>query len=113
MPGENSISILSLTLSAVGTVEAGRFVGFNGARSLAGAAGLGVSRSEAADGEMYTADIIGTSLVLSGAPVLLGAALESDATGRAIPLDAGVARARALQPAAAAGQYIEVLLITH
>lgn len=51
----------------------------------------------------------GEMLVEAGGAVAVGAQVQSDATGRAITLAAGVAAGRARDAAAAAGDLIRVL----
>lgn len=107
----SSVPILAITLTASAAVTAERLVSYAGAVSVAGAAGPGVVRQTAASGELVTVDVLGTSIVASGAAVAVGDAVESDASGRAIPKTTGVTRGRALTAATAADQRIEVLLI--
>lgn len=109
--GKQSISVLTLTATASGAVGADRFVTPAGAQAGAGVNTLGVSRTNAASGEKMPVDVMGTTILEAGAAVAAGAAIESDASGRAITRTAGVTAARALEAATAAGQFIEVLLI--
>lgn len=104
--------ILSLPQTASGAVTAARFVDSAGAQiDTAGNAAMGVSRSDAADGEMFTADVLGTTIVEAGGVIAKGASLKSGADGRALAYDTGTKTAIALQAATAAGQMIEVLLL--
>lgn len=104
--------VLTLSVASAAALNAERFVTVAGAVPAAGANVFGVNRSSAAAaGELVPVDVLGTSIVVAGAAVAVGAALETDNQGRAITLNAGVKVARALQAAAAAGDRIEVFLI--
>lgn len=106
-----SIPLLTLSKIASGVIAAERFTTYAGAQAGAAANTQGVARSAASIGEAYPVDVIGTATVESGAAVANGAAIETDASGRAITRTSGPTVARALQAATAAGQRIEVLLI--
>jgi len=106
-----SISILTLSVIAAGALTQRRFVTHGGIQVGAAANTLGVAKTDAALGDTAAVDVIGTAVVEAGAAIAAGAAVETDATGRAVTLAAGVTVGRALQAAAAAGDFIEVLLI--
>lgn len=108
-----SISSLTLPVVAAEALTKFRMVNIAGEVVGAGETSLGVSQCSAAIGEAAPVDVLGTTEVEVGAAVALGAALESDATGRAITLASGVKVGRALKAASAAGQIIEMLLITN
>lgn len=108
---QQNVSVLSLSVKASATVAARRFVTVAGAQAGAGANALGVSKFGGATGDMLTVDALGTSIVEAGAAFAVGAALQSDADGKAITKDAGATLARALQAATAAGDLVEVLNI--
>ena len=101
-----------MTAIATAAVAANRFVGMlTGALCGAGAKAQGVSQYAAATGEAFAVDVLGTSIVDSGAAVAAGIALKSDATGRAIAQGgAGEIIAYSVTAATAADQKIEVLL---
>ena len=110
--GQQSISILALTIAATTAVAACRFVNPLGAQVVLDANAIGVSRITAAIGEQMTVDVQGTAVVESGAAIAKGATCKVDAAGRAIPWAVSGARvAVALEAATAAGQFIEVLLM--
>jgi len=111
--GQQSIEILSLPVVATGAITSRRFVTVAGAQAAAGGNALGVARSDAAIGEACPVDVMGTAVVEAGAAVAAGAAVEADASARAITNAAGVKLGRALEAAAAAGDFIEVLLIAN
>lgn len=110
------ISILALTVVATSAITAERFVGHDGAPAGAGENTLGVARMGAtAAGDATTVDVVGTTIVEAGAAIAAGAAIESDANGKAVTKDSGIAVAR-MAPGAvatAAGDRIEVLLIAN
>lgn len=106
-----SITIMALSLTASGAVSKRRFVTHAGAQAGAAANTLGVSNHDAADADGITVNVVGTAVVEVGAAIAVGAALETDASGRAVTKAVGPTVARALQAAAAAGDFIEVLLI--
>lgn len=104
--------MLTLPLTASGAVAGNRFVTSAGAQvAAAGAAALGVARSDAASGTLFPCDVLGTGMVEAGEAITAGAALKAGADGRAMVHDTGVKVAIALQAATAAGQKIEALLL--
>jgi hypothetical protein len=116
MPMQKTV-ILTLTSVAAAAVAANRFVDFDGSQcDAAGAKPMGVSAYAAdAAGAAFAVDVIGTTRVVTGAAIPLGAKgltpLKTDATGAAIPHGGdGEIAGYALQPAAAAGAVIEILL---
>lgn len=109
-----NLSLLTLTVAAAGALEASRFVTKAGAYPAAGAAAFGVARtSAAAAGDLVPVDVLGTAIVEAGAAIADDAALMVDATGRVVPLTAGgkAPVGRAMAAAAAAGAFIEILLV--
>jgi hypothetical protein len=106
--------LLTLSIAAAGVLAANRFITQAGAYPAAGAAAIGVTRtSAAAAGDLVPTDVLGTTTVETGAAITKDAALMVDATGRVVPLTVGSKSpvARALAPAGAAGEFIEVLLV--
>ena len=107
-----SLSLLTLTVTAAGPLAAGRFVTPLGAQAAAGDYALGVARSAAAPGDPTPVDVIGTALVEAGAAVARGDTLKAGAQGRGIPwATSGAKIGLALQAAAGAGQTLEALLL--
>lgn len=105
-------SLLALPVTLTGTVAAHRFVTAAGAQAGVDANTLGVARGAGVAGEKITVDVIGTAIVESGAAIAAGATLESDASGRAVTwASSGGKVGIALQAAAGAGEFIEVLLL--
>lgn len=134
-----SITTLTLSLKASGAVAKRRAVGFNGAQAtVQGQKVVGVSHEAAVADEYFPTDTSGTTIIEAGAAVAVGQSLIVDAQGRAIPATgalaikagatamtstaangAGVLQggdlpeyvfADALEAAAGAGAFIEVLL---
>lgn len=109
---KQSIPILTLTQRLTGTVAQYRFVSTTGAQVVADANALGVARTAGVSGDDVPIDVFGTSIVEAGAAIAAGATLKSDATGRGITwVTAGARLGVALQAAAGAGEFIEVILI--
>lgn len=135
---QQNISILTLTVVAAGTVSACRAVGFNGAQIAAqGGKPMGIAMAAATLGNALAVVTHGTAVAESGAAIPLGAALITDTQGRVIPATSALQIASgstpvtstaangailtggdlpefvfgdALQPAAGAGEFIEILL---
>jgi uncharacterized ParB-like nuclease family protein len=111
---KQSIPVLTLSVLASAALTALRFVSTAAGVPAAGANVVGVTRSATAQGEYAPVDVLGTTVVETGAAIGAGAAIETDNQGRAVPLDTGVAVARMAPGQAAAtdaGQFVEVVLI--
>lgn len=105
-------NLLTLSVSATGTITTNRFVTPAAAQAGADANTLGVARSAAVSGDVIGVDVLGTAIVEAGAAVSAGATLKSDSSGRAITwVTSGAKVGLALSAAGAAGDLIEVLLI--
>ncbi|MEO5335192.1 MAG: DUF2190 family protein [Magnetococcus sp. YQC-5] len=135
---QQSISVLTLTVVATGTIAAGRAVGFNGAAiGTQGQKPMGIAMTAASQGSALAVVTLGTAVVESGAAITLGASLIADSQGRAIPATSALRVASgvtavtssaangaileggdlpehiigdALQAASGAGEFIEILL---
>lgn len=101
--------LLAVTVLATSALARFRFANFAGATANATDAALGVPVTAFDAGEQASVATHGEMLVEAGAAVALGAQVQSDATGRAITLAAGVAAGRARDAATAAGDIIRVL----
>jgi hypothetical protein len=92
-----------------------RFVNVSAAGKavVAGAGGrvCGVRNNKPKADEATTIVQTGISIVEAGAAVTAGDSVQSDASGRAITLAAGIAQGIALETASAAGVFIAVLLV--
>lgn len=108
-----SISVQTLTVQASGAIVAHRFVTPVGAQAGAAANTLGVARTLAVDGEYIPVDVLGTALAEAGGAIAAGAAVETDASGRAVTLAVGekVGRLAPGSSASQAGDMVEVILI--
>jgi len=109
---QQSTPILTLTVTAAGTIGAHRFVTPAGAQAGADANTLGVARSAAVAADKIPVDVLGTTVVEAGAAVAVGATLKADSVGRALMWAiSGATVALALQAAGGAGEFIEALLV--
>ena len=104
--------ILILSVAAAALVLADRAVGQDGNYTAAGTACFGISGEDApAIGSQISVDTLGTSVATAGGAIAKDALLEVGANGQLVTLAAGVAVARAMQAAAAAGDKLEVFLL--
>lgn len=87
-----------------------RFVGLDGDVCGAAAAAIGVLNETTKSGQQAPVVVLGIAITEAGAAVTAGDAVESDASGRAITLAAGVQNGRALDAAAQAGDLIRVIV---
>lgn len=108
--GAINMGVCPITILAVGTVSAHRFVTAAGAQAGADANVLGVAAYDGVD-EDTTVDTLGIVSVEAGAAVAADAELSSDASGRAVTKVGGPTVARSLDAAAAAGELIRCSLI--
>jgi len=104
-----SVNLLTLPVTATGTLVANRFVTAAGSQTGSGEAALGVARSAAAIGALCSVDVLGTWTMEAGAAVSAGAEIQSDSSGRAITAAGGVVLGIALTAAGGAGSLLEVL----
>lgn len=109
----NSLHVLTITLA--GVAAGNRFINTALAQAGDGDNTYGVSRTSGADGEAIAVDVLGTAIVETGGPILAGARVQSDASGRAITIGSGAAVARLApgESATASGQFVEVILLTN
>lgn len=89
---QTTIPILPLTVIASAIVTACRFITSAGALATATDTIYGVSRSDAAVGEAFTADILGVATLETGGAVAFGDRVKADATGRAIAVTPGTTK---------------------
>jgi len=107
-------SVLTLTMTAAGTIAANRFVTAAGAQAGADANAIGVALNAATAADKVPVLAIGTVSVEAGAAIDAGATVKSDAQGRAVPWATSGARLGiALTDASAAGELVEVLLVSN
>ena len=135
---QQNISVLTLTLIASGSVVENRAVGFDGAQATTqGQKVMGSAMTVAANGETLGVITHGTAIMETGAAIAVGDSIITDVQGRAMAATGSVTVASgavavtssaangallqgadlpefvfadALQPASAAGEFIEVLL---
>ncbi len=107
-----SLSILTLTVAATGTIAQHRFVTPAGLQTGAGENAIGSSLTAAVSGNKIPVMHLGIATVEAGAAVSAGASLKADADGKAITwATSGAKLGIARTAAAASGDLIEVLLI--
>ncbi|RQY11163.1 capsid cement protein [Burkholderia stagnalis] len=101
--------ILTTSITATAGLNRFQFVGFDGGVCAAGEKALGVAETSADVGEQASVNLLGTILVMAGAPIDLKAEVEVDAAGQAIPKATGKSNGYALDAATAAGDVIRIL----
>lgn len=106
-----SLSIYALSVMATAAITARTFITTAGTVAAAAGTADGVARSDAAVGELFAADTLGTAEVIASAAIAKDAYIEVAAGGQAVTRTTGIPVAKALQAAAAAGDVIEVYLI--
>lgn len=107
------ISLLALSIAASAALVAERFVTVGGAYPSAGGNTVGVTQTDAASGDLVAVDVVGTAIVEASAAIAKNAYVQADATGQAVTQSTGIAVGVALEAASAAGERIEVLLISN
>lgn len=98
---QSTTPILPLTLIAAAAITACRFVTTAGALATATDTIYGVSRSDAAEDEAFTADVLGVATVEAGGAVAYGDTVRADATGRAVTVTPGVLKTAVITGGAA------------
>ena len=92
-----------------------RFIGFDGNLCGANAKARGVSATDTKSGQMCPINIVGEVLVESGGVITAGAAIASDARGRAVAAESGylpqALNGYAIDAATGAGEFIRVRLV--
>jgi predicted RecA/RadA family phage recombinase len=104
-----------LTATAAGTIVAQRAVVgtiYAATQSGAGVNIIGIAATSANTGDLFPLNQSGVFLAEAGAAVTAGAHLEVDSLGRFIPLAAGKAVGVAYSAATAAGQLMQVQVIS-
>lgn len=107
---KTSIILATISVLAAATLTKHRFATSAGGVPAAGAWCPGVANTGYDAGEQAGLDTHGIVLVEAGAAVAADAAVQTDASGRAITLAAGASLGRALDAATAAGDLIRVKL---
>ncbi|RYF71554.1 MAG: DUF2190 family protein [Comamonadaceae bacterium] len=108
-----NIAVLTLTVTAAAALAANRFVELDGTYPTAGGKALGVTRFDAAVGDLVSVDILGTTIAECGGAVAADAPLMVDAAGKVVTLTGSAKQAvgRALEAGAGDGAKVEILLI--
>lgn len=106
-------AIFTITVKATAAIAAQTFVSPSGGVPAAGGNSLGVAKTDASAGDALAVDALGTAVVIAGAAIPAGSAVEADAAGRAVAQNTGktVGRLKPSQSAAALGDLVEVILI--
>lgn len=107
----NYTPCLTLPVKLTAAVLKHTFIDLTGANATAAAYTHGVAMTDGAIGEVIPVVVLGTAPVIVAAAITKGAKIEVAAAGQATTLAAGIAVARALEAATAAGQIIEALLL--
>lgn len=100
---------LVVTVLAAAALARYRLVDFAGAPAASGVRVLGTPQAEFDAGDWAGIAVRGELLVEAGGAVVVGAEVESDATGRAVTKTTGIAFGVARDAATAAGDLIRVL----
>lgn len=100
---------LITSVVAVVDLPRNRFAGFSGALCAAGAKALGTVQADTEADNVAPVSVLGICLITAGAAVAVGAAVESDASGRAVTLAAGASNGIALDAATAVGDVIRIV----
>ena len=107
---KQKISLMALSLTAIGAIAIHRLVTHAGAQATTqGEKVLGAATTDAADGASVAVDCIGTGVVETGAAVAVGDSLIVDAQGRAIPATGNLAVAAGATPVTSSAANGEVL----
>lgn len=101
--------ILTITRNATAAITAHRAVTLLGAVAAAGTEAAGFAVTNAAIGEDFAVDVIGTSIATAGASIAAGAALQVGTNGQVITQTTG-ARIGFAMFAAGTGAPVEVLI---
>lgn len=105
---KTQIVCCTVTILAAAALARHQMVGFDGNVCAAGAAALGTSEADTASGSLAPVNIHGALLAIAGAPIALGAAVETGAAGKVITKAAGIAHGYAMDAALADGDIIRI-----
>lgn len=107
-----SHSLLTLSVLAAGIIAANRFATLAGEQAGAAGDAFGVALSDAASGEMFPLECIGTAVVETGGAFNLGELLQSDASGRAVRAQGTGLRTATIAGGAAGNHMVPGILST-
>ena len=111
----SKISLLTLSLTSAAALAQYQPVQATGAAATAAGNAVGFSdASVSAASQVFPATVLGTAIAVAGAAIAIGALVEVHTTvTQVVTKSAGIAIGRALTAAAAAGDLIEVLIISN
>jgi hypothetical protein len=107
-----STTLFAKTITATATITGGCGITLAGAVPAAGAAGY-IAEFSGVTGDQITANLLGSTVAVSGAAFAANALLEFNASGKLITRTTGVSVARSFAAATAADQQIEVLILSN
>ena len=93
--------ILTLTIVATAVILAGQAVTAAGAVSTSAGDAIGFAVTDAAIGESFAVDVLGTSTAIAGASISKGARVQVGTGGKVITATSGISLGVALNAAAA------------
>lgn len=108
--GQQSITILTLTVLAAAAISARQLVSPTGGVATAGGPILGAAETDAANGEYFAVNVLGSSPVIADGAITKGMELEVGTAGAAAEAATGRVIGIALEDAAD-GAVFEALLI--
>lgn len=111
MKTEQPIMITSIQAASDFSNAKNIFIGFDGDTCGNGAKALGVLNTNTAQYEQAPVTASGIALILTGNAVTVGAKLQSNGSGKAIPFSSGEANGFALDASSGADELIRVKLI--
>jgi hypothetical protein len=103
--------VLTVSVTAASDIPKARFIGFNGDLCAQNTKALGVSEVDTKLGQQMPVIVYGIALVESGGAVNVGAAVTSDANGKAVPAGTNPVNGYALDGSTGAGEIIRVKLV--
>ena len=109
---QSTFHLLPLTLEATAAITSRRFVTLAGVLATAITTSFGVSRSDAANGDLFTADVFGVATLETGGIIAVNNKVGSDATGRAVAVTPGVVKTAVIAGGAAGALTVTGLAAT-
>lgn len=110
----SSFAETTIGLTAVGAIAQFQPIQASGSPAVAAGNAVGFTTLAAASGVRVPVVVLGSVIAIAGAAIVLGAAVEVHTTvTQVVTKAAGVAIGRALTAAAAAGDQVEVLLLSN
>ena len=105
--------VLTLPVTATGTIKAYRFVHWEGRQCGAGESAIGVAQQDAEVGELFSVIHLGTAKVETGGTIGNVSRIQSDSEGRAVANEGGqtLGRLMAGESVTGAGLFAEIVLL--